>query len=133
MNLTLKYALMAAMLVVSTHAMAAGKARYSTNVSAAQARMNSLGYTSGRVDGILGEKTRAAIISFQRANGLKQTGSLDSETYALIGQQYNKDYDVAIYGYPGHYEGRYAYPYYNRTAYEQRLAQPRTSVALSGR
>jgi N-acetylmuramoyl-L-alanine amidase len=49
-------------------------------VSGVQARLNNLGFDCGPADGILGERTGAAIRAFQRAHGLKLTGKLDEAT-----------------------------------------------------
>ncbi|MEQ8400844.1 MAG: peptidoglycan-binding protein [Roseitalea porphyridii] len=42
-----------------------------------QAILNDQGYDAGPVDGIMGGKTREAIIAFQRDNGLEATGNVD--------------------------------------------------------
>lgn len=47
-----------------------------TLVSKAQALLNDLGYDAGPVDGALGERTRAAILDFERRNGLPETGEV---------------------------------------------------------
>ena len=39
-----------------------------------QTRLKELGYDPGSVDGIFGEKTRKAVVAFQRDNGLSQDG-----------------------------------------------------------
>jgi localization factor PodJL len=45
-------------------------------VSRAQALLNKLGYDAGSADGAMGERTRAAIRSFERKTGLKETGDV---------------------------------------------------------
>jgi len=45
-------------------------------VSRAQALLNKLGYDAGSADGVMGERTRAAIRSFERKTGLKETGDV---------------------------------------------------------
>ncbi len=45
-------------------------------VSKAQALLNQLGYEAGPVDGALGDKTRSAILDFERRNGLPETGEV---------------------------------------------------------
>jgi peptidoglycan hydrolase-like protein with peptidoglycan-binding domain len=39
-----------------------------------------LGYTTGGVDGWFGTKTQAALLQFQRANGLSASGRPDPQT-----------------------------------------------------
>jgi hypothetical protein len=51
-----------------------------TEVSGAQSRLNNLGYDCGRPDGKLGDKTAAALRSFQQQQGLTVTGELDQAT-----------------------------------------------------
>lgn len=55
----------------------------SAMVKSAQAALNKAG-ASLAVDGIMGPKTRAALKSFQQANGLKATGRLDKATRAAL-------------------------------------------------
>lgn len=43
-------------------------------IYAIQTRLLNLGYSPGYADGIMGPRTRAAIIQFQRSNGLKVNG-----------------------------------------------------------
>lgn len=47
-------------------------------VQRTQSLLNELGYDAGPADGQSGERTRAAIASFQRDNGLAQTGEVDA-------------------------------------------------------
>lgn len=49
-------------------------------VSGAQARLNNLGYASGKVDGIIGPITEGALRDFQGDEGLEVTGALDDAT-----------------------------------------------------
>ena len=44
-----------------------------------QKKLKELGYNPGALDGIWGRKTEAAIMAFQKKNGLSITGKLDSE------------------------------------------------------
>lgn len=55
-------------------------------VSGAQARLASLGYYRGPIDGRLRRRTRAALARFQRANDLPETGDLDDETATRLRQ-----------------------------------------------
>lgn len=55
------------------------------SVRAVQARLGSLGFYSGAVDGVWGEGTRAAIQSFQRARGLQPDGQLGPATITAMG------------------------------------------------
>ena len=50
-----------------------------------QAALMRLGYYHGDVDGLLGPLTRAALKSFQKAQGLTQTGRMDLETLSRLG------------------------------------------------
>ena len=49
----------------------------STRVAQLQERLIALGYLSGKADGVFGEKTQAALIQYQRANGMAATGIYD--------------------------------------------------------
>jgi hypothetical protein len=44
------------------------------------------GYYSGPVDGTMDEETRQAVIEFQRAKGLRQSGVFDAPTWGLLRQ-----------------------------------------------
>lgn len=50
-----------------------------------QAALMRLGHFDGDIDGILGPKTRAAIIKYQKAQGLRQTGRMDIDTLTRLG------------------------------------------------
>lgn len=50
-----------------------------------QTRLNDLGFEAGKVDGILGPVTRAAIQAYQHANGLIADGYPDAETLSAMG------------------------------------------------
>lgn len=50
----------------------------------AQKRLNDLGCSAGIVDGIIGTRTKAAIIKFQAANALTQTGSMNTATWRKL-------------------------------------------------
>lgn len=49
-------------------------------VKAVQKKLKSLGYYTGKVDGDYGNGTKKAVIAFQKDNGLKQTGNVNSAT-----------------------------------------------------
>lgn len=46
-------------------------------VRVVQQRLNDLGYNAGPADGLMGKRTRAAIIEFQKDQGLAATGAVD--------------------------------------------------------
>ena len=48
-------------------------------VSALQSRLIALGYDCGYIDGIFGIKTKSALIAFQKANSISETGALDNK------------------------------------------------------
>jgi His-Xaa-Ser repeat protein HxsA len=50
-----------------------------------QAALMRRGYFKGDIDGVLGPKTRDAIIAYQKAQGLKQTGRMDVDTLTKLG------------------------------------------------
>ena len=53
-------------------------------VKAAQKALKARGYEIGDVDGKLGPKTRAAVQAFQKDQGLRATGRLDTDTMARL-------------------------------------------------
>lgn len=50
-----------------------------TSVQHAQRMLLALGYDIGLADGILGERTRAAIVAYQRKEGMSPTGNVSAE------------------------------------------------------
>ena len=50
-----------------------------------QELLNALGYDCGSVDGIFGSKTKAAVLAFQKANGLGEDGIVGPLTWAKLG------------------------------------------------
>ena len=56
-----------------------------TSVQAIQARLRSLGFYSGAVDGVWGGGTQAAIERFQQGRGLQPNGQLNPATVAAMG------------------------------------------------
>lgn len=53
-------------------------------VASVQLRLNALGYDSGEVDGLMGQRTAAAISRFQRDNRMRVTGEIDEELYGRL-------------------------------------------------
>src|SRR5262249_6599562 len=51
----------------------------------AQAALRAKGIDPGPIDGILGDKTAAALKQFQKSAGLPQTGKIDDETKEKLG------------------------------------------------
>lgn len=49
-----------------------------------QEKLNQFGFDAGLPDGIFGSKTRAAIISFQKQNGLSTTGVIDKKLLEVL-------------------------------------------------
>lgn len=61
------------------------KKKTNATVKKAQKKLNKLGYNCGKADGIMGTKTRSAIKKFQKAKGLKVTGTLNQKTKKKLG------------------------------------------------
>jgi peptidoglycan hydrolase-like protein with peptidoglycan-binding domain len=56
----------------------------SDRVRRLQRRLTKLGYRPGRIDGLFGPRTQAAVIAFQRKHGLQQTGVAGSVTMRIL-------------------------------------------------
>lgn len=56
-----------------------------TETLQAQHKLKTEGLYKGKIDGIDGPKTQAALKQFQSKNGLQQTGQLDRQTEQLLG------------------------------------------------
>lgn len=54
-------------------------------VKEVQRRLKQWGYYNGSVDGVFGAGTRAAVIAFQKKNGLKADGVVGKATYQALG------------------------------------------------
>ena len=54
------------------------------DVKTLQGRLHDLGYYTSEIDGQFGAATKAAVIDFQKANGLDADGMVGSETKALL-------------------------------------------------
>ena len=65
-------------------------------VKEVQRRLKQWGYYSGAVDGIFGSGTRAAVVSFQKKNGLTADGVVGKATYAALGM--NDSYNALNQG-----------------------------------
>jgi murein L,D-transpeptidase YcbB/YkuD len=57
----------------------------SPTVRSAQQALNDRGYDVGAVDGVYGPNTQDAVVRFQQAQGLSQTGTLDAPTLSALG------------------------------------------------
>jgi len=57
---------------------------YNEHVKEIQESLKEAGFDPGSVDGVLGEKTRMAIKGFQKKEGLKSTGKIDSATQLAL-------------------------------------------------
>lgn len=55
-----------------------------TTISRAQILLARMGYSPGPADGSVGEKTRLAVISYERDNGLAQTGLIDANLVSKL-------------------------------------------------
>lgn len=53
-------------------------------VQSVQRQLSQRGYQAGPADGIMGENTQAALLNFQRDQGLSQTGQIDQQTLAAL-------------------------------------------------
>ena len=54
-------------------------------VKAVQQALKDKGHDPGPIDGVMGAKTKAALKDFQKAQGMKESGSLDNETMTKLG------------------------------------------------
>ena len=59
-----------------------------SDVRTLQTMLNALGYSCGRIDGKFGDRTRAAVIAFQRRNGLKVDGIVGRATKTRLLSRY---------------------------------------------
>ncbi len=63
-------------------------------VKEVQRRLKQWGYYNGSVDGVFGAGTRAAVIAFQKKNGLKADGVVGKATYKALGM--TKAYEALV-------------------------------------
>ena len=76
--------LLACILALGSVAMAATYSDKET-VKAVQEALNAAGYNCGTPDGIAGNNTKNAILSYQASKGMKQTGVIDDELLIAMG------------------------------------------------
>jgi hypothetical protein len=57
-------------------------------VSGVQHRLGNLGFDCGGEEGEVGDATRKALLAFQRAEGLPETGEIDDATRAKLGERH---------------------------------------------
>ena len=57
----------------------------SADIKLVQKKLKNWGYYTGAVDGIYGSKTKAAVLLFQKRNGLVQDGIVGNKTLAAMG------------------------------------------------
>ncbi|HBS59535.1 MAG TPA: spore cortex-lytic enzyme, partial [Firmicutes bacterium] len=50
-----------------------------------QQKLNDLGFDSGEPDGTMNDRTKTAIMGFQRSKGLEPHGRLDQQTLEALG------------------------------------------------
>ena len=65
-----------------------------SEVREVQRRLKLWGYYNGSVDGVFGAGTKAAVISFQKKNGLKADGVVGKATYKALGM--TSSYNVLL-------------------------------------
>ena len=58
-------------------------------VKEVQRRLKQWGYYNGSVDGVFGAATRAAVVAFQKKNGLKADGIVGNATFQALGIKQN--------------------------------------------
>jgi hypothetical protein len=67
-----------------------------------QQRLTNLGFAPGPVDGVVGSRTRAALVRFQAWAGLPQTGVADAKTrWALEAAHEGRTHEVGLEDAPG--------------------------------
>ena len=74
-----------ALLPTTVYAAVLKQGNSGTNVKTLQQKLKNWGYYSGAVDGVFGPKTKAAVILFQKRNGLVADGIVGAKTLAALG------------------------------------------------
>lgn len=77
--------LAASLLVLQISAASYQRGSSGDTVKEIQRRLSDWGYYSGRIDGIYGSKTEAAVRYFQQKNGLSVDGKVGKQTLAALG------------------------------------------------
>lgn len=113
-----------------------------------QARLMALGYYKGRIDGISGPKTRAAVRAFQRLHGLRVDGDPGPRTQAELFPQRIPERDIdppaqqaplanrwprqkavtAFYGNVGKNQTRVDLPFRMKLAWDKRVSVKRMTL-----
>jgi hypothetical protein len=83
-----------------------GESWATQDVKKAQEALKSKGHNPGSMDGVMGSQTRQAIKAFQKANGLKETGSLDAETAEKLGVEKGTASGASSKGFAGMNRGQ---------------------------
>lgn len=60
-----------------------------TETSGIQSRLNNLGFGCGKADGVIGEKTKAALLAFQKKYGLPESGECCAATREKLRQMHD--------------------------------------------
>ncbi|QIG49622.1 hypothetical protein G5V57_19035 [Nordella sp. HKS 07] len=68
--------------------------RYDATVESAQRELAASGLYSGQVDGVFGRRTKLAIVAYQRANGLDETGQATADLIEHI--RYTRQINEAV-------------------------------------
>lgn len=79
-------------------AMPIGSGASGADVYAMQAILQSMGYATGRIDGIYGPATVRAVRQYQQASGLAVTGEIDGPTFRSILDAYARSADTLANG-----------------------------------
>ena len=102
-------------------------------VKEVQRRLKLWGYYNGSVDGVFGASTKAAVISFQKKNGLKADGVVGQATYRALGMtgSYNVLAGQANTGNSGGYSSSDVY-LLAKTIYAEGRGEPYTGQVAIG-
>lgn len=68
-----------------------------TQIKTVQQKLKNWGYYSGSVDGIYGSRTRAAVIKFQKKNGLSADGIVGTQTAKALGMSLSSQSSNDLY------------------------------------